>query len=81
MNMRREALSLAIFYMDKYMLFLEKDVTAKQLKLISMTALLLALKMDDGIMSRKLCHEYLNRMETILQLTKEPKSRSTQKNK
>ena len=56
MNMRREALSLAIFYMDKYMLFLEKDVTPKQLKLISMTALLVALKMDDGIMSRKLCH-------------------------
>ena len=54
--MRREAHSLAIHYMDKYMQILQKDVTSKHLKLIVMTALMLALKMDDGIMSRKLCH-------------------------
>lgn len=54
--MRREAHSLAIFYMDKYIMIIEKEVTPKQLKLIAMTALLLALKIDDGIMSRKLCH-------------------------
>lgn len=49
------------------MLVLAKEVTPKQLKLIAMTSLLLALKMDDGIMSRKLCHEYINHMESILQ--------------
>ena len=38
------------------MQILQKDVTPKQLKLIAMTCLLLALKMDDGIMSRKVCH-------------------------
>lgn len=54
--MRREAHSLAIYFMDRYMLTLGKEVTSKQLKLIAMCALLLALKMDDGIMSRKLCH-------------------------
>ena len=42
--------------MDRYILLLGKDVSAKQLKLIGMTALMLALKMDDGIMSRKVCH-------------------------
>lgn len=48
------------------MLILDKDVSGKQLKLIAMTALLLALKMDDGIMSRKLAHEYIHRMEGVL---------------
>jgi len=42
--------------MDQYMMIIQKDLTAKQLKLIAMTSLLLALKVDDGIMSRKLCH-------------------------
>lgn len=50
------------------MLILDKDVSAKQLKLIAMTSLLLALKMDDGIMSRKLAHEYIHRMEGVLGL-------------
>jgi hypothetical protein len=82
MGIRREAHSLAVFYMDKYMLYLEKDVTSKQLKLISMTALLLALKVDDGIMSRKLCYEYLNHMDTILSMSKNnTKSKSIQKHK
>ena len=48
------------------MLFLGKDVTSKQLKLIAMTSLLLALKMDDGIMSRKVCHEYINKMDALM---------------
>jgi hypothetical protein len=83
LSIRREAHSLAVVYMDKYVMILEKDVTAKQLRLIAMTALLLALKMDDGIMSRKLCHEYIKNMEAILVLEGrgEPKSRSIQKQK
>ena len=60
------------------MLILQKDVTPKQLKLIAMTALMLALKVDDGIMSRKLCHEYINRMEYLLQKP-DFKSRSVNK--
>jgi hypothetical protein len=41
-----------------------------------MTALLLALKVDDGIMSRKLCHEYSARMETILSLSTKSSAKS-----
>ena len=63
---RREAHALAVYYMDKYMLLLGKDVSAKQLKLISMTALLVALKVDDGIMSRRICHEYIHKMDQLL---------------
>jgi hypothetical protein len=76
--MRREAYSLAIDYMDRYMLILEKDVSAKQLKLIAMTALMLALKMDDGIMSRKLCHVYINKIDSLLQQSPSKSHRSTQ---
>jgi hypothetical protein len=81
--MRREAHSLAIYYMDRYIMIIEKEVTTKQLKLIAMTSLLLALKMDDGIMSRKLCHEYINHMESVLQMGGKGESRgkSSQKNK
>lgn len=31
-----------------------------------MTALMVAVKMDDGIMSRKLCHEYITRMDNLM---------------
>lgn len=41
-----------------------------------MTALLLALKVDDGIMSRKLCHEYINHMEIILNMSNKTSSKS-----
>jgi hypothetical protein len=82
-SMRREAHSLAIYFMDRYMLILGKEVTGKQLKLIAMTALLLGLKIDDGIMSRKLCHEYINHMECVLQLASrtDHRDKSTQKGK
>jgi len=54
--MRRESLSLAVFYMDRYVLIIEREMTIKNLRLLSLTCLMLALKMDDGIMSRKLCY-------------------------
>jgi hypothetical protein len=41
-----------------------------------MTALLLALKVDDGIMSRKLCHEYATRMELILSMSTKSSAKS-----
>ena len=81
--MRREAHSLAIHFMDKYMLVLQKDVPVNQLKLIAMTSLLLAVKMDDGIMSRKVAHEYINRMDSLLASSPSPlnRGRSILKNK
>lgn len=53
LSIRREAHTLAILYLDRYVLLGEPP---KELRLTAMTALLLALKMDDGIMGRKLCH-------------------------
>lgn len=55
LSIRREAHSLAILYMDSYLLLAGIDA-AKQLKFVALTSLLLALKVDDGIMSRRLCH-------------------------
>ena len=66
LSIRREAHSLAIYYMDKYIMILDKDITFRQLKLIALTSLLLALKMEDGIMSRKLCHDYIKNIENLL---------------
>ena len=48
------------------MLIIQKDAPVSQLKLIAMTSLLLAIKMDDGIMSRKVAHEYINRMDSLI---------------
>jgi len=66
--------------MDKYLMILDQEVNSKQLKMIVMTALLLALKMDDGIMARRICHEYLSNMENLLSKS-EPKNKSLQKQK
>ena len=49
-----------------------------------MTSLLLALKMDDGIMSRKVCHEYINKMDALMANNTpkiEHRGRSNNKNK
>lgn len=55
LSIRREAHSLAILYMDNYLI--QAGIEAiKQLKFVALTSLLLALKVDDGIMSRRLCH-------------------------
>ena len=37
-------------------MILDQEVNSKQLKMIAMTALLLGLKMDDGITARRICH-------------------------
>lgn len=37
-------------------MIIDQEVNSKQLKMIAMTALLLGLKMDDGIMARRVCH-------------------------
>ncbi len=76
LNIRRESHSLAIFYLDKYLLSLGQELVGKDLKLMSMTALLLAIKVDDGIMARRLCHEYINRMEIILGMSNKTSSKS-----
>jgi hypothetical protein len=76
LSIRRESHSLAVFYIDKYLLQLGQAVSREELKLISMTALLLALKVDDGIMSRKLCHEYMSHMELILNMSNKTSSKS-----
>lgn len=55
LSIRREAHSLAILYMDNYLILAGIDAV-KQLKFVALTSLLLALKVDDGIMSRRLCH-------------------------
>jgi hypothetical protein len=68
--------------MDKYLLILGKEVTPRQLRLIAMTALMLAVKIDDGIMSRKICYEYINHMDSLLSSSKGfTKSNSIQKHK
>lgn len=54
LSIRREAHFLAIFFLDRFVLLGNEQ--PKELRLVAMTALLLALKVDDGIMSRKLCH-------------------------
>jgi len=41
--------------MDSYLVIAGIDAV-KQLKFVALTSLLLALKVDDGIMSRRLCH-------------------------
>ena len=67
--------------MDRYIFILGKDVPVKKLKFIAMTALLLALKIDDGIMSRRVCHEYINKMEYLLTGSPKMENRGRSTNK
>jgi hypothetical protein len=73
LSMRREAHSLAVVFMDRFVVGCGE---ARELRLVGMTALLLALKVDDGIMSRKLCHEYAARMEMILGMSTKSSAKS-----
>lgn len=75
LSIRREAHSLAVLYLDRFVLSGMGDQT-KELRLVAMTALLLAVKVDDGIMSRKLCHEYASRMEMILSMSTKSSAKS-----
>lgn len=60
--------------MDRFVLLGSEPV--RELRLVAMTALLVALKVDDGIMSRKLCHEYTARMEMILSMSTKSSAKS-----
>jgi hypothetical protein len=61
--------------MDNYLILAGIDAV-KQLKFVALTSLLLALKVDDGIMSRRLCHELITRIDIILGLSNRSSSKS-----
>ena len=69
--------------MDRYMSALGRQLAGKKLKLIAVTGLLLALKIDDGIMSRRVCHECIKNIDSILGNchSKSGKSKSISKHK
>lgn len=55
MNMKRETHSLAIHYLDQYI----SQFNCQSMKLVTLGALTLALKMDDAQMISKFCFQYL----------------------
>ena len=69
--------------MDRYTQALGKELSSKKLKYIAVTSLLLALKIDDGIMSRRICHECIKNIESILGCghSRTGKSKSNSKHK
>lgn len=84
LSMRRECYSLSVLYFDRYSLLADHALREQEetesgwevgyWRLLALTCLLLACKMEDGIMSRKLSFEYTHHMPIIASLVHSSKA-------